>query len=704
MSDPAWLVEGAWVRLADERAARILAVVGDEVEVAMPSGDRQTWPLSYAASRWGPLPADGFSVFVATDRPGALRFADADPVGLLLAVLDDTPNEAKDVAAIRAAMRPILEGDAFVRWWRKTQPKLETDPRIDASDSRRRRYRRATSASAVGAREVSLVGEEVRGGRRLADGPQLREARRIGAAKTVPDDALAMLRRVARLADRRDLDPTDRFMAAELGVWIAERPANAAQDVLGEDLDAVDLLRIPQHGSKTRALSWAIERLGDSERRPTGREPVLLSAVAAGEPWRGTALAWATSAGLPSSNLWLGALGWSVPGSEEAGPPKFPDDLETYARRVDSARADLAGRTAGELRGMIQGAIVGLARLAEPRIQVQRWHDVMSHLAIAIWEAWHRLPGSEQRIFDGIDTMRPDGLDALIRQSPGDEARALRASIVRAYIREPGRYGPVLRAFAERLGLDPVRLALDAAKASIKGTQATHIVADAFLWGTDARRTDEVFAESVSLAGTLGVDDPRVTAMLRRTADEAAERMLVGDADLGRSVWFDADGWRRFSGRLLDRLERAARREAEAVAERDRLRDENVRLEAAARARSEALSATRAEAAGASRDSTARLASGLLKPVAHSLADSYESGSLEALRDRLLAVLARARIEMGDPVGAVVPFDPRRHEWVGEGRPGAMVEIRSPGFTARMEGDDAVVLVAARVTAPRVDR
>jgi hypothetical protein len=283
--------------------------------------------------------------------------------------------------------------------------------------------------------------------------------------------------------------------------------------------------------------------------------------------------------------------------------------------------------------------------------------------------------------------------------SPGDSAAVMRRPILAAYGREPDRYGPVVRAFAARLHLDPVRLALDTAGAVVGATTARRIASDAFSWALDSRRSDDVFAESVNLAGTLARDDPRVPAALQRLAEEAAEMMLQGDPPRDRSVWFDASSWRRFTGVLQERLDRALLTEREAVAGVERLTAENAQLAEAVRARTEALAAVRSEAAGTQRMSSARLASGLLKPVAMALADSFESGSLEGTQDRLAAVLAHARIQMGDPPGTVAEFDPRLHQWVGEGRPADHVRILSPAFVARLEGEDASVLVPARVVA-----
>ena len=82
------------------------------------------------------------------------------------------------------------------------------------------------------------------------------------------------------------------------------------------------------------------------------------------------------------------------------------------------------------------------------------------------------------------------------------------------------------------------------------------------------------------------------------------------------------------------------------------------------------------------------------------VADSYEGQSLEALQDALLAVLARARMRPIGAVGAIQPYDPERHLWVGAGQPTTEVQLISPGFAGRGEEDRDITLVPARCIAP----
>jgi hypothetical protein len=145
----------------------------------------------------------------------------------------------------------------------------------------------------------------------------------------------------------------------------------------------------------------------------------------------------------------------------------------------------------------------------------------------------------------------------------------------------------------------------------------------------------------------------------------------------------------------------AASREQQALANAARATEEAAQLRQVAESRSSSLVEARTTAGSASRQDASKLASGLLRPVALAVADSFEGNSLEALQDRLLAVLQRARINPILEVGEQTAFDPIRHQWVGEGTPEETVRAISPGFVARLEGEEDVVLVPARVVAPR---
>ena len=215
-------------------------------------------------------------------------------------------------------------------------------------------------------------------------------------------------------------------------------------------------------------------------------------------------------------------------------------------------------------------------------------------------------------------------------------------------------------------------------------------------------RTDAVAAAVANLAGTIGLDNPGVTAALDARTNQTVAEVLANTAPGPGDRWFSERNWRSFVERIAADVQESRATAAQAVNEAASLREELARVERALRQREEALSSTRAEGVSQERESNQRVAANSLRPVARALADSYEARSLEALQDTLSSVLARARINPIGAVGELVSFNPIRHRWVGYGVATDLCRVISPGFVIGGEGaDDDIVLVPARVVGPR---
>ena len=232
-------------------------------------------------------------------------------------------------------------GDDFKDWWRRVQQKLGDDSRIDDSRSLERRYRLLDEGEGKRQPLRDRVSEEERGGRRLAFAPLLKSARELARAKKPPltDDERVELEREATLADLSGLDPTDRFMAAELGTWIGLQTVAEASAVLAEDLLLLDLLRIPHKASRGAALdwlsSWVDAHIEDWTGQVVGAPPTLASAVALGDPWAAAAASLAARMGVSRGAMVEGAVSWSYPGSDESKPWKLPADYLPYLARLE---------------------------------------------------------------------------------------------------------------------------------------------------------------------------------------------------------------------------------------------------------------------------------------------------------------------------------------------------------------------------------
>jgi hypothetical protein len=214
-------------------------------------------------------------------------------------------------------------------------------------------------------------------------------------------------------------------------------------------------------------------------------------------------------------------------------------------------------------------------------------------------------------------------------------------------------------------------------------------------------KEEVIRVESANLAVAVSADDRQALAVLNEAADGAAAGLLEGSIESAPALSFMQSTWRRFATAMLAELERARASERLALLKLAELEAEVQRLRALEEQRRVALTEARADAGAQGRASASALAAGALRPVAAALADSYEAKSLEALRDRLEAVVLRAGISVVIRSGEVVAFDPTRQRWVGEGDPPETVMALSPALVLRGEGSDEVLVVPARVVASK---
>lgn len=687
---------GDWVDLGDGRVAVISA--WDEpsgtVVAETPSGSSIERPVSFVTTRWRPVPEDGLRVAAALDLPGTQSTADKSPVEVLILALRDLGGRG-ETAELRALISPlIIPEDAWVPWWRRTQVRLENDERIDASKARDKVYSLARPGSSLGRSLVPALQEGLRRGRRMADGPQLKRARDRAQQKGPrdPEDE-ALFRVESQLADATSVDPTDRFMSAELGMWLERWTSDEGKSMLGDDILAIDLLRVPAHASRTLALEWAVERTG------SGDSIIFRSAMAAGPPWSDQVLSALDGVTGGLRQAATGILGWSVPGDEDAGPAKLKDDLPTFEKRIEGAGALLPRLPADARLGLWDGALHALRSLPGSGVHAASVARVRDMTARLCWS-----------IFDGMDlALRPplqhlgaidrDAFAPLARSASPEARKQLRRAVISWYAHDPSTQVNNVRLLSELLREDSLVLGMEAAQLILRTTNLPRIALQLFQEASDAKRTDPVAASVVNLAVTTSGDDPMVAKALDRLAEAIVEGYVTGAAPVAGPITFSRSAWERFGRLVALRLEEAAANEARAQRAAEEANAEAARLRELAEERARSLAESRTTAGTDARQDVGRLASNLMKPVALAVGDSFEARSLESLQDRLLAVLQRARIVPIHEVGDVAPFDPGKHQWVGEGPPTDEVQAKSPGFMIEGEERDGIVLVPARVVA-----
>lgn len=694
---------GDWVELSDGRTAQVSSWDTERgvARAELPTGGQVERPIAFAVARWRSVPEDGLRVRLALDPEDLRRRAKTSPADLVAFVLADFGGEA-DTRAIRMALSPgIVPAEDFERWWKRVQPRLDDDERLDTSRAREKKYRLRRPGEAAYLRPPRQ--SEKRRGRYLADGPQLKRARERASHRAPHSDDDEQLFRVElTLANDGGVDPTDRFMAAELAIWLERQTPAEAIGQLGDDIFAVDLLRIPQGASRSAALDWALER---SSAAPgsgtTGSYPIFQSALALGKPWSERVLDAVGDNPAAARDACEGILGWAIPGTEDAGPAKYPDDLQAFDRRIERAEqfAGILGQDG--LLGLWRGTLRALEELPGSSTHAVPWLRLLGRLAALAWVVYHRLDGPRRPRLAELPATRPDGVAALLRAGNASDLKALRPAVLTWYRGEPARYATSVRLLASLSGEDELRLGLDAARHELARTAVGQIAAQLIGWVKETARSDPLAAESVSLAGTAAADSPFVSTEMERLAEVAATGFLEGTGVQTGSITFSPSGWERFGRLIARRLDEAATREQSALREATEATEEVAKLRQVAETRSTALVEARSTAGSAARSDASKLASNLLRPVALAVADSFEGDSLEALQDRLLAVLQRAKINPILEVGEQAAFDPIRHQWVGEGNPEEVVRAVSPGFVARVEGEEDVVLVPARVVALR---
>jgi hypothetical protein len=691
------LKAGDWVDLGDGRVA--LIAQWDEANgvatAETPTGSPVERPVSFAKDRWRPLPESGLRVAAALDLKAVKARAEDSPVEVLILALTDLGGRA-DTSSIRDLISPlVIAPDEWERWWRRTQTRLENDDRIDASRARDKVYAvQARAGAALGRSLVPALREETRRDRRIADGPQLKRARERAMRKgpADPDDD-ALFRLETALAGDAAVDPTDRFMAAELGMWLARWTDKEARAMLGDDALALDILRIPQHPSKSLALDWGLEHAG------SGSSITFRSAVAAGSPWSERVLtALEGSTGAVREAAW-GLLGWSIPGDDDAGPAKLKDDIPTYERRIERAEELLETLPEQARLGLWDGALHALRALPGSSAYAKAVIRLRERIARLAWLAYQSLDSAARPPLRSIDPMNRDALAPLLRSASTGPLTQVRSSVIRWYANDPVAQLPNLMLLAELLDEDVLALGQDAARQIIRKTNLPRIASQLFHLASEDTRIDPSAMSIVNLAVTTAADDSGVAAALDRLAESIAGRYLLGAAIPAGPMTFSASGWDRFSKLVALRLEEATANESTAEAKAAAALQEAAQLRELADVRAQSLTEARTSAGAEARQDVGRLASNLLKPVALALGDSFEAKSLESLQDRLLAVLQRARIVPIHEVGDISMFDPARHQWVGNGAPPSQVQARSPGFIIEGEGLDGIVLVPARVIA-----
>lgn len=698
------LTVGTWVDLGDGRIA-LISAWDEEAGTAigeLPTGGVIERPIAFAVTRWRETPQDGLRVATAIDPPRVQKLAEDAPIDVVILALTDLGGRGQ-THEIRALISPSLIPDAeWERWWRRTQVKLEDDERIDTSRTRDKVYvLRGPLGSRLGRSLLPAIRGDTRRGRKMADGPQLRRARERALRKGPrnPDDQ-PLFDIELELAQDPSVDPTDRFMAAELGAWLDRWPEDQAKEFLGDDILAVDLLHIPQHESKMRALEWAIERAAASE--PVVAPLAFRSAAAASSPWWDRTVDALGRDGLAIRSAAFGILGWSIPGDEDAGPPSLKDDIPTFERRIERAEQLVPTLSVDAGLGLWDGAIHALRTFPDSQSaypsEVVR---IAERIARMSWSAFAAIDGDRRPKLRSLEPMSRDRLAALARSAPPDAIRSIRDVVVAWYATDPAANIASLRVIAEVAREDVRTLGLEAASLVTRKTTLPRIANQLFREVVDANAMDEVAARVVNLAVTTIEDDPTVARALDRLAEAAAEAYLRGSAQPMGPITFSRSGWERFGRLISDRVEEATSREIAAQKLAADAQAEAERMRALAEARAQSLTEARTTAESGTRQDAGRLASNLLKPVALAVGDSFESNSLESLQDRLLAVLQRARIVPIHEVGDEAPFDPARHQWVGEGVPTDRVQARSPGFVIEGEGAHGIVLVPARVVAAK---
>jgi hypothetical protein len=701
------LAEGTWVKLTGGGIAKIVEVDPEKgvVLAETPDGEPVDRPLAYAEARWQPIGEADLRVQRILDPVRIKRLVGDDPVALVVDVINQAGGAAR-VADVRAALTPQpIAVDDFELWWKNVQRRLAGDVRVEASNARDGLYR---VASALGSRATPLgdpVSDERRGGRLLADARHLLRARAlVGDASAAAREHRRFIEQEAGLFRLTELDPTDRLLSFDLAARANLESAEGASEALGEDLLQVDLTRIRDKATRRKALVWAARfaESVDSEARAglaAHARPILASSGAIGDEFEASALELARTLESTGDVVSEGRLGWAVPGSEEAGKPKYPDDLDAFEKRL--GRWAATGGASAEKGSTIAGAVDALQVLHDSNTHHQQWQRLMERLAALVWES---LPMADAILLlrTRHRRLRPAAAAALVRVAGRSSLPLFQPLLTNWFKESPEAYRSVLLDLAGRTGADPIGLIANIARGEISATRAPALAAMAFDMARADGRTDEVGVAVANLAGTIAEDTPGVREALTERASDITRGLLAEDSPTPGQAWFGAREWKALADSVLRKL-RDEREAADAAkADAAAARAQVARLEQSLQLREQALSSSRTDIAANERGASQRVATNSLRPVVTALADSFEANSLAGLQARLIALMARVRIEPIANVGEVVSFDPTRHRWVGDGVALDRALVLSPGFLQRGEGADSdIVLVPARVVGPK---
>lgn len=710
---PTHELEGRWARLASGRLVRILGVDGDVVIAETPGGQTVDRPVAHVLASWTLLADNSLSVRALTERDATRAAVKSSPIDIVVWALVDLGGEAETAnlkALIEAAVGEWTgQGDNFKAWWRKVQPRLGDDPRIDDSRSLERRYRLLGPGERKRDVVMPRISEQWRLGRRLAFAPALKSAReRVRDSKRpLLDDERADMTAEAALSELDDLDPTDRFMAAELGVWLGLYTQVEATELLGEDLLSLDLARVPQKASRTEALrllsTWLDSHVEDWSWSGPAAPVTLGTALALGIDWSSVLEPIARRIGVSRSAVVERAISWGYPGSEESQPVKLPGDYEPYQKRLAQFRELLPSAEPSVLAGIERGALVALGGLAKSEKHKGRSEEAVADTATLATRARLAMAGLSAAPAEMIAALPPERLEALMRPkglAPGRWASTYLDAVELAVATAPWAYRGPLELVSTLTDEDAAAIALRVARRAARNSQVAQIAR----MGVTVSADPVARSWCVALAGTADPEDLSVRSMLQSEAGRVAGDRLPSEEYVSQPGQVSGLDWSRLMEGLAGQIVTAHRERDGALREVRDAEARMVELRAAAEQARDALATSRAAGHSVTQTYSAKQRAHLLKPVAAALADSLEAPSLEALQDRLAAVLDRASIVPIIEPGHVNPFDPELHRWVGdEPYPTAAVRAVSPGFIAKLEGEDDIVLVPARVVAAQND-
>ena len=204
--------------------------------------------------------------------------------------------------------------------------------------------------------------------------------------------------------------------------------------LLGDDILNVDLMRVREKASRTRALHVAAAHLLTGlEHGPATRVPIIASAVALGKEWRDEALRIARVLQLTHLEVIGWALLWAAPGTPEADEPDYPKDFERYRRRVADLFAAYEEAPGDGSAALLADSLAALEALSTASQKGQAWRQAQSLLASSMWGV-DRGGASPVSALRERRTVTPSTLEAIVVEAP---QRAL--SALEPYVETPTR-------------------------------------------------------------------------------------------------------------------------------------------------------------------------------------------------------------------------------------------------------------------------